>query len=105
MNRISILDCTLRDGGYVNEFKFGNIVIKKIIEEEMQIQNVGINDDILNLGADSLTLMRIGNGLGLWLPNLDTYYPSEPVTPIEPVEPVIPEKNCGIQTYSGNSCA
>ncbi len=33
--------------------------LKKIIEEEMQIQNVGINDDILNLGADSLTLMRI----------------------------------------------
>ena len=33
MNRISILDCTLRDGGYVNEFKFGNRVIKKIIEK------------------------------------------------------------------------
>ena len=33
MNRISILDCTLRDGGYVNEFKFGNRVIKRIIEK------------------------------------------------------------------------
>ena len=33
--------------------------LQRIIEEEMHIQNIGINDDILNLGADSLTLMRI----------------------------------------------
>lgn len=33
MNRISILDCTLRDGGYINEFKFGNRIIKRIIEK------------------------------------------------------------------------
>lgn len=33
MNRISILDCTLRDGGYVNQFHFGESVIKKIIEK------------------------------------------------------------------------
>lgn len=49
-------------------------------------------DDLDSYLSDTLTLMRIGNGLGLWLPNLDTYHPSEPVTPIEPVEPVIPEK-------------
>lgn len=33
--------------------------LKKVIEEEMNINNLGIDDDILNLGADSLTLMRI----------------------------------------------
>lgn len=31
MNRISVLDCTLRDGGYVNNFLFGNAAIKDII--------------------------------------------------------------------------
>lgn len=33
--------------------------LKIIIEKEMNISDVGIDDDILNLGADSLTLMRI----------------------------------------------
>ena len=31
MNQVSVLDCTLRDGGYVNEFKFGNQQISDII--------------------------------------------------------------------------
>lgn len=31
MNRIKILDCTLRDGGYINNWEFGNENIKKII--------------------------------------------------------------------------
>lgn len=31
MNRINILDCTLRDGGYINEFHFGESVIKDIV--------------------------------------------------------------------------
>ena len=33
MNRISILDCTLRDGGYINDFKFGENVIKNIVSK------------------------------------------------------------------------
>lgn len=33
MNRISILDCTLRDGGYVNDFNFGENTIKSIVKE------------------------------------------------------------------------
>jgi 4-hydroxy 2-oxovalerate aldolase len=33
MNNIQILDCTLRDGGYVNDFKFGNSGIVKIISK------------------------------------------------------------------------
>lgn len=31
MNRVRILDCTLRDGGYINDFCFGNKVICDII--------------------------------------------------------------------------
>ena len=30
---IHILDCTLRDGGYINEFDFGQEAIKKIIKK------------------------------------------------------------------------
>lgn len=33
MNRIQILDCTLRDGGYINDFEFGRLGIKKIIAQ------------------------------------------------------------------------
>lgn len=32
MNNIQILDCTLRDGGYVNNWDFGEKVIKKILK-------------------------------------------------------------------------
>ena len=31
MGRISLLDCTLRDGGYVNNWEFGENVIEKCI--------------------------------------------------------------------------
>ena len=33
MARIKILDCTLRDGGYVNDFHFGRYTIGKIISQ------------------------------------------------------------------------
>ena len=33
MNRVNILDCTLRDGGYINDFNFGKKTIKDIIEK------------------------------------------------------------------------
>ena len=32
MKKVEILDCTLRDGGYVNDNNFGENNIKKIIE-------------------------------------------------------------------------
>lgn len=32
MSNISILDCTLRDGGYINDWNFGNKEIKQIID-------------------------------------------------------------------------
>ena len=31
MNGISILDCTLRDGGYINNWNFGNLAVGEII--------------------------------------------------------------------------
>ena len=33
MNRLSILDCTLRDGGYINEFHFGEQAMKSMVEK------------------------------------------------------------------------
>lgn len=33
MDRISILDCTLRDGGYINSFNFGQDTLKSIIQK------------------------------------------------------------------------
>ena len=45
MNRINILDCTLRDGGYCNNWEFGekNIkeIIKKLIEADIEIIECG----------------------------------------------------------------
>ena len=32
MGNVKILDCTLRDGGYINDWKFGENVIKDIIK-------------------------------------------------------------------------
>ena len=31
MKKIELLDCTLRDGGYINNFEFGYLNIKKIV--------------------------------------------------------------------------
>ena len=33
MDRVNILDCTLRDGGYVNDFNFGQDILKDIIKK------------------------------------------------------------------------
>lgn len=40
MNNIKILDCTLRDGGYINDWNFSDEQIKKIITS---LNNAGIN--------------------------------------------------------------
>ncbi|MBR6091491.1 MAG: aldolase catalytic domain-containing protein [Bacteroidales bacterium] len=45
MNKIQILDCTLRDGGYVNDFNFGENSIRKIIK-----QLTDANIDIIECG-------------------------------------------------------
>ncbi|GGI16642.1 hypothetical protein GCM10007380_33980 [Gottfriedia solisilvae] len=41
MNNIRLLDCTLRDGGYINNWNFGQKSIKKIIEK-LAISNIDI---------------------------------------------------------------
>ena len=33
MSKIKLLDCTLRDGGYINEWNFGNHTIKDILRK------------------------------------------------------------------------
>lgn len=40
---------------------------------------------------ETLTSMRIGDGLGLWLPELEEYHPVVPEVPVTPEEPMIPE--------------
>ena len=45
MNKIQVLDCTLRDGGYCNCFRFGNDNIQKIIENLIEA-----NIDIIECG-------------------------------------------------------
>lgn len=45
MGKISLLDCTLRDGGYVNDWKFGHINLVSIFE---RLVDAGI--DIIEIG-------------------------------------------------------
>ena len=45
MSDVQILDCTLRDGGYINDFNFGQYGIRKIIS---QLTLAGI--DIIECG-------------------------------------------------------
>lgn len=49
MNKIMILDCTLRDGGYINEWNFGEETIKKVIhkltESKIDIIECGFLDE------------------------------------------------------------
>ncbi len=45
MNNIQLLDCTLRDGGYINDWKFGyhtiQNIIKKLVESRVDYVEVG----------------------------------------------------------------
>lgn len=49
MKNISLLDCTLRDGGYVNDWRFGysNIVslFERLVDAKVDIIEVGFLDD------------------------------------------------------------
>ena len=47
MGKISLLDCTLRDGGYVNNWEFGIDVIEKCIDN-LEKSLV----DIIEIGLD-----------------------------------------------------
>ena len=49
MNRISLLDCTLRDGGYINDWDFGHdeliCLYERIVSSGVDIIEVGFLDD------------------------------------------------------------
>jgi 4-hydroxy 2-oxovalerate aldolase len=45
VNNIKLLDCTLRDGGYVNDWRFGNLTIRSILS---RLDSAGI--DIIEVG-------------------------------------------------------
>ncbi len=45
MNKVNVLDCTLRDGGYINQWKFGNKNIRNIINKLIEA-----NIDIIECG-------------------------------------------------------
>ena len=70
MNRIHILDCTLRDGGYINNFHFGFSSIHTIIERlskasidiiECGFLKSGVNDPDTSLFS---SVEAIGNAIG-----------------------------------------
>ena len=54
MKRIRLLDCTLRDGGFVNEWKFGEECIINIFE---RLELAGI--DILKLDICVIMLLSV----------------------------------------------
>ena len=48
-NRIKLLDCTLRDGGYLNDWEFGNSnivnIFERLVSAEMDIIETGFIDE------------------------------------------------------------
>ena len=49
MRKIQLLDCTLRDGGYVNDWEFGHNylinIYERLLESETDIIELGFLDD------------------------------------------------------------
>ena len=58
MSNIALLDCTLRDGGYINNWQFGKREIKHIIKHldkaKIEIIEVGFLTDITHTDEQSL---------------------------------------------------
>ena len=61
MNRISILDCTLRDGGYVNDFAFGENIIKNIIGKLTKASIDIVECGFLESGAENVDYSLYGS--------------------------------------------
>ena len=49
MGKIQLLDCTLRDGGYVNDWKFGNenliSIFERLVDAKADIIEIGFLDE------------------------------------------------------------
>lgn len=58
MSQISLLDCTLRDGGYINDWRFGKSVIKRIMrhltQAGIEIIEIGFLTDLEHTSDHSL---------------------------------------------------
>lgn len=56
MGTISLLDCTLRDGGYVNDWKFGRdnliSIFERLVDSNIDIIEIGFLDDRRPFDAD-----------------------------------------------------
>lgn len=76
MNRISILDCTLRDGGYVNNFNFGESILKSVVSKLSKASIDIIECGFLKSGVYNKDLSLFGsveavkNIIGVKNPNL-----------------------------------
>ena len=59
MPKIQVLDCTLRDGGYINQWKFGREIIAKtidsLIKTQIDIIEIGFLTD-LTQSSENVTL-------------------------------------------------
>lgn len=84
MSNIKILDCTLRDGGYVNDFDFGRDNIAKIL---LQLQNAGI--DIVECGFLED---------GPYDPNASVF------NTVEQIAALLPEKRSGDTMFVAMAC-
>lgn len=77
MNKIDVLDCTLRDGGYINQWQFGEKNIKKIIscliDSNVDIIECGFLSDKAK-GTSSAELL--GSTLFDSLKTLQSYLPN-----------------------------
>lgn len=62
--KVNILDCTLRDGGYVNKFNFDNVHIKQIIKKlnyaNIDIVECGFLDKNINVEENNSRFKNIG---------------------------------------------
>lgn len=72
MNNISILDCTLRDGGYINSWNFGKNVINKILKNLTYA-----NMDIIECGFISDTQYDENKTLFSHINQVDTIFKSK----------------------------
>jgi len=74
MNDIKLLDCTLRDGGYVNDWEFGhdNIinVFERLVSAEIDIVEVGFLDERRDFDTDR-TIMPDCNAINRIYDGLD----------------------------------
>ena len=67
MNNVKILDCTLRDGGYYNNWdfssNFANDYLKTLTKTSVDYIEIGFRKSINNVGSGPSGLKKVGNFL------------------------------------------